>query len=243
LKALSLPVHSTQKFVSAPYSAAIQGSGSNVVGAVSIAGNVGSIQVSGVTYPTFIQENIPWTDKGYTLYQGLALDETHFFVYWVYCQTGKIASIYIEGVGDQTLENEVASGKCEATNEDTSFEVSVPEIQLRPIQPIKGFEIDGDGIYLSSTTGVGVLDLPSMGEKYAFEPFSRVDCSDCGKGGWQELHAMFWNQSLSRVCFGIIYLENQDLSEVSLDYSMCFPDLARPLDGLKIQSTWSKPTA
>jgi hypothetical protein len=239
----AIPVLPAQKQLSASYSAAIEGQGSDVVGAVSISGNVGSIQVSGVTLPTFIQENIPWTDMGYTLYQGLAFDEAHFFVYWVYCQSGKMTSIYLEGVGDQTLENEVASGQCESAVQDTSFQVSVPDIALKPIQPVTGFEINGDRVYLSPTSGLGIVDLPAAHEKYLFAPFSRVDCSSCGNGGWQELHSMFWNKSMDQVCFGIVYLQNQLPAEISIDYSMCFPDLERSLDGVKVQSTWTKPAA
>jgi hypothetical protein len=239
----SISIQSSQKQLSAEYSASIEGTGSNLVGEMSISGNVGSIEVAGARLPTFIQENIPWTGMGYTLYQGLAFDETHFFVYWVYCQSGSISSVYIEGVDDQTLESENASGHCDSTVQDTSFEVSVPDIALKPIQPVQGFEIDGNQIYLSSASGLGIVDLPALGEKYLFTPFSRVDCSDCGNGGWQELHSMFWNESLSRVCFGIVYLQNQAPSEVSIDYSMCFPDLERRLDGVKIQSVWTKPTA
>jgi hypothetical protein len=238
----AIPVQRATKKLSTGYSASIEGKGSDVVGAVSISGNIGSIELSGNTLPAFIQENIPWTDMGYTLYQGMAMDESHFYVYWVYCQSGKISSIYVEGVGDQALENETASGKCDSTVADTSFEVSVPDIALKPIEPVKGYEIDGDQIYLSSATGLGIVDISVLGEKYLFAPFSRVDCSDCGQGGWQELHSMFWNESMSRVYFGIIYLKNQMPSEISIDYSMGFPSLERTLDGTKIQSIWSKPT-
>jgi hypothetical protein len=240
----ALAVHSTQKQLSAEYSASINGRGSDRVGEVSISGNVGSIQVSGVSIPTFVQENIPWTDMGYTLYQGLALDESHFYVYWIYCQAGEVASIFIEGAGGETLENEQASGQCKSTAQDTSFEVSTPDVVLPPIQPVKGFEIDGDNIYLAQSTGLGIVDL-GLREKYLFSAFSRVDCSDCGQGGWQELHALFWNKSMSQVCFGILYLEAKDTTDVVVDYSMCFPDLERKLDKLKIQSTWvmgSNPT-
>jgi hypothetical protein len=202
----SIPIQSARKQLSADYSASIDARGSENVGAVSISGNVGSIQVDGATLPTFVQETIPWTDQGYTLYQGLAFDEWHFFVYWVYCQSGKVSSIYLEGIDGQTLKNEAASGKCDATVTDASFEVSIPGIALKPIQPVKGFEIDGEQIYLSAASGLGIVNLPDLGEKYLFEPFSRVDCSDCGKGGWQELHSLFWNESMSRVCFGIVYL-------------------------------------
>lgn len=238
----AIPIQQGRKQLSASYSAAIEGTGSDVVGAVSITGNVGSIQLSGNTLPTFIQENIPWTDMGYTLYQGMAMDESHFYVYWIYCQSGKISSIYVEGVGDQVLENETASGKCDSMVADTSFEVSVPDIALKPIEPVKGYEIDGDQVYLSSATGLGIVDISTLGEKYLFAPFSRVDCSGCGQGGWQELHSMFWNESMSRVYFGIIYLKNQMPSEISIDYTMGFPGLERTLDGTKIQSVWSKPT-
>jgi hypothetical protein len=229
----SIPVQPSHKRLSAEYSASIIGSGSHLVGDISVVGNTGTIQVRGVKVPTFIQENIPWTAKGYTLY-------------WVYCQRGKMASVYLEAVDGLSLENEPASGSCELTEQDTSFEVSVPDIALKPIKPVKGFEINGDQVYLSPESGLGIVDWPELGEKYLFAPFSKVDCSDCGTTGWHELHSLFWNESMNRVCFGIIYLQNQSPSEISISYSMCFPDLERALDGVKIQSVWTvpvKPTA
>ena len=164
--------------------------------------NVGSIQVGGQTLPTFIQENIPWTGDGLHCFIKAwpSMNRTFSF-------TGLIADPerFLRSISRAwaTRRWKMKMPRVSAIRRWPILRLKCPspDIALKPIQPVTGFEIDGDRVYLSQTTGIGIVDFPAIKEKFLFAPFSRVDCSDCGNGGWQELHSMFWNESMKRRLF------------------------------------------
>ena len=88
-------------------------------------------------------------------------------------------------------------------------------------KPVRtGITITGSKISLSPNGEAGWVIVNQVNNTLL--PFNTVDCSDCGNGGWYELHSMISADSTS-ACFVIAYLEFSDHSEVILDYGLCFP--------------------
>ena len=196
------------------YTVSLEGKGTKSIGAFHFDGNIGSIEVNGNILDSFIQKVIPWDSKGYVLYQGLAFNQSNWQIFWLYCnEKNNIASIYYEGMTGPQLSFESASGTCGYHQNTSTQAFTIPKIALSNVNSISGFEIDNSKVFLKSA-GIGQL----KNSPYRFIPFSLVDCSGCGDGGWYELHSLFYN-SLNDYCFGIIYLLPNN--KMTIQYSFC----------------------
>lgn len=226
----------------------ISGQGSRLIGAVNISANSGSIEIEGRKYTSYVYDTIPWTAYMETLYQGIAADESHLFIYWVYCnEQGQIENIFFEGTNGPEIQNETASGTC--GNLPVS-EASAPAPTLAPriadIQPkslLAGFKIQGGNLVYPAADPSGRSDLPGVymdqadNKTFDVYPFGLVDCSACANPGWLELHSLLVDQNSDQACFAIIYLK-ADKTAPSVEYGICFPDLSR-LSNSVTSSTWS----
>jgi hypothetical protein len=108
---------------------------------------------------------------------------------------------------------------------------------LAPAALVPGFKIRGPSIQLDGASpGVIVLDGVSMD----LLVFATVDCTDCGNPGWSELHSLIWDQAAATLSFSIIYLLEDDFTDVQLAYSLALPELTDPVEGF-LPASWSRP--
>ncbi len=248
--ATSIQISPTQGNLFTDYSVKVSGHGLHETGAVEIANNVGTIDIHSMHLSTFIQKRIPWGSM--TLFQGMAFDPTHFYLYWIYCNVQKkVSGFYYESPYSQEGFSDVIIGSCDSTTDKTSTLISLPAVELPMPKGVPGFEIIGDQIHLPAS-GVGTVAIQNRfhaeRENFNFIPFAAVDCMKCGtprtrnEAGWYELHSLFFNELKGRACFGIFYLYADQKYPIDLEYTLCLPDLDRSLDYASFEASWKKTT-
>ena len=143
----------------------------------------------------------------------------------------RISAIYSEDYEHvMTYEPAGGNGYCTIdSNSNSRVSVSFPALNAAPSvdKDSFGVKVDG-GTSLNITDGEGWVYNNLDGRYYNIIVFSTVDCSDCGNGGWYELHSFISNSEQEKACFGIFYLEFESKNSVLLEYSLCVPDLSKP---------------
>jgi hypothetical protein len=196
-----------------------EGRGTRRVGAVSVAGNVGTVMVDDKELQGFVYEVQDWAEYGYVLYDVLAVDESGYYVFYLYCRDDKLTDIYWESYWDD-LEYEKAVGTCSRTQTPTEAHVSFGPVKI-PDGLVAGYTIDSKRLSLAAD-GTGSVEL--LGNRYDIYAFSYVGCAECNAGqqrGWEELHVLL--DTPDEDCFAILYLfgDENGGDRVQLGYGFC----------------------
>jgi len=209
---------------------------SNSVGSIDFHNNIGQFTLNGHTYTGVLYVYQAWTSQNLDLFDVLAVrqDGGDLAVLYLYSNLNKaqITTVYYESLLMDHMSYATASGTVQWTPSSFNADVTFPALNV-PIKPLEtGISILGQQLTLHSNSGWMV----KSGQNYSVVPFATVDCTDCGNGGWLELHSMF---SLGNdvACFGILYLMLDDHSSVMLQYGLCLPTLQR-MSGVYV-SSWS----
>jgi hypothetical protein len=216
--------------------------GTKTIGKLALHQGVGSVQLRGKALTLLLyQQSPPWPGTGQIDYQGIAVNKSEWYIFFVRCGAGKVTWIYYEdanGVGGlQDEEAGADANQCLASSElagSADPSVKIPKISIRAPAPTSEWSISGPT--LSYTAGVGGNFTASNGMGYRVYPFKTVDCSACESPGWYEIHSLFYNASEEQLCFGIIYLHPNN-GKINIAYSLCLPDLKSPLDEDEVSST------
>ena len=204
-----------------------QGLDGGAVGAVSIRGDVGTLEISGTTFPVVAYEQIFFATADETLYQLLGAGPDRLVVAWAYCSAGTLNEIWYETTAGVPVTYEAASGTCSAVTSTDSVAVDLPAVQLGALGLVQGFTLQGAQLSFVGADA-GVMEL--SGQSLWIYPFNTVDCTACGSGspGWYELHSVIRNPATAETCFGIYYLfVVSPPMPVQLDYVLCLPGLNR----------------
>jgi hypothetical protein len=225
----------TDATVTLPFAATVNGEADATIGEISIRANVGSIEVNGEALPALAYEEQPFGQ--YTLYQTLVVAPDRLYVVWLYCEADQLTYVYFEGTDGLSLDYEVASGSCAAISEETVTSASFPALDMAVPELLPGYVIDGPSIQLDGASP-GTIDFG--GGPLHLLVFEYVDCTDCGGAGWEELHALMWDEALARLCFAVIYLFEPG-EPLQVAYSMTVPDLSDPAGNTSLEATWTGP--
>lgn len=201
------------------FSVGSQGRGTRRVGAIDIAGNVGTVAVDDKVLHGLVYEVQDWHEYGYVLYDVLAVDAAGYYVVYLYCRDGKLTDIYWESFWDD-LEYEKAVGTCVRETTPTESEVTFGPVEV-PEGLVAGYVVDSERLAVGAD-GIGHMDL--LGRRYDVYAFSHVGCAECKAGdlnGWDELHVML--DLPGEDCFGILYLYGNGTQgeRVQFGYGFC----------------------
>jgi hypothetical protein len=233
-----------------PQTANASGKGTSDVGAIDIQNNLGKIEVQGTSLTAFTYVTVPWGEFNLTIHQGIAIDRTHWYVYFLYCKPdGSIDSIWLEGTNGPALSWEAASGTCSnpAGSSAPPPAGSLPIVDVDSILPktldadilINGPRFNYNGKEHGSLVKSAASDQVPP-EDLSIYPFGFVDCTkNCGSDAWYELHSIFVDAAKQRACFAIVY--GSAGAAPAIDYWICLPDLSSDLQFTVGTSTWSKP--
>jgi hypothetical protein len=223
------------------FDATLNGHGTAVMD-VSIANDVGTVQLEGDATPAPI---VLWSSSafpGYMLYHGIAVTPSRWSVFFFYCSGTKLVDVYWENSDQQSsaLRSEALTGTCSEGGISENVHVQFPAASLVVRPNVPGFTVTGPDIDLEPD-GVGTITLGA--NPLAFTPFGFVDCTNCEMGqSWYELHGILYDAATARACFGILYLFSQPSRDIFVDYSITLPDLSDPALGSGVLTgTWSKP--
>jgi len=216
--------------VALPFSFNVIGSGSAVVGEVSIANGAGTAFVEGRTLAVLPYERQPFED--YVLYQSLAVAPETLYVLWFYCLGGELLAVYYESTNGLVVGSEAATGACAESATPSAPSVSFPALTLPYPATVAGFDVSGPSLAFA---GGAPGTLTAAGRSYVWLPFNEVDCSACADPGWYELHSILWDGS--QACFAIVYLLQDG---IQLDYALCLPDLDDPFGALLLDGSWQR---
>lgn len=224
-----------------PFTTALAGSGKQAVTRLAIAGNVGTVDLLGRSLPVLIYEFGPWPEIGVDVYQGLAVGRNYWYVVFAYCEGTQLDGVWIEGTDGQPMEWEPMTGSCSHTTQSTTRTISFPVVDMPYPVMEHGYTFSGGSLAYDGdnpgTVRLGAADMVLL-------PFEGVDCRDCpggGPGGWWELHALFYDPTLHRACFGIFYMEPGVPDRVLLEYSLTLPNLAHIAGAAEFTATWTTP--
>ena len=164
-----------------------------------------------------------WEYEDLFLYDiiGIANDNSDLAVFYIYCNLAgnTVESVWFESY-NTPINYESASGQVVHKIANSVIDVTLPGINVIPSAISSDVKIDGADIFFSSGNGW----LLYQNTNYTITTWSTVDCSDCGEGGWYELHSMF-SSAATEQCFGILYLMFNNQNSVMLQYGLCFPTL------------------
>ncbi len=218
------------------------GEDGGAVGSVSIQGDVGTLEIAGVSFPVVAYEQIPFSAADETLYQLLGASADELLVAWAYCNAGALNEIWYETTAGVPVSYEPATGTCTASTAAVSAAVELPAVRLNALELVRGFALQGPTLSFNGSDA-GLMQLG--GQSLWVYPFNTVDCTTCGDGsaGWYELHSVLWNPATSATCFGIYYLfVVSPPAPVGLDYVLCLPTLDDPTNGgTSFQVSYSYP--
>jgi hypothetical protein len=229
-----LPIAATDATLALAFSATAEGSGTKVIGNIHLDGDVGTVEIHGKMLPAVVYEKQPFAP--YVLYQTLIVDDAALYVSWVYCLNGKIDTVYYEGTDGTTIAEEPATGTCSDMAVATSVHVTLPAADVTAPALLPGWQLDGPDIHYDGVSP-GTVNL---GEELTLLPFGTVDCSQCGSGGWFELHSLLWDPTQKRLCFAIIYVFKPG-TPLQMTYSLTLPDLSDPAGTTSLTATFVKP--
>jgi hypothetical protein len=214
----------------------VAGAGSSTIGRFSVTHGAGTIELAGrqVAAASYQRQSFP----DLNLYQTLAVEKDRLWVLWFYCSTtnGSLTGIYYEATDGTPVTFEAASGTCQDSNQTSTVDVQFPAFDLVVPPLLPGFTIDGPDVHLDGAAP-GTVTLG--GARLTVLVFNTVDCSGCGTPGWTELHALLWDPTAGRVCFGIFYLFSNDHGAVELAWSLTLPELIDPADHLIMPANWT----
>src|SRR5262249_35329909 len=114
------------------------------VGAASISGALGQVQVRGAMLPAVVYERVPWPEIGATLYQALAVGDGEWWLLWFYCAGGSLHTTYYEsthGGGAQLAPYLV--GTCTEVARTQSVQVELPPSRIQLGALAGGYRVDG----------------------------------------------------------------------------------------------------
>ena len=180
---------------------------------VDLQDNQGTISFLGQgPFPAFVHSRIPWPDIGYTLLQGLAVDDGAWIPFWLYCAPdGTLGSFYAERTDQIAPYSEGVEGTCDEAAEIWNMPVALPANTLRNVVLTCGFTVStpaSDPPLRLEGSKPGVAAIDSEGPPATVLVFSAVDCrQDCGTPGWFELHSLVWQPQTAQVGFAIWYLD------------------------------------
>jgi hypothetical protein len=199
---------------------------------VDIAGNRGSVVLSGAKHRGVAYLTHDWTSAGYTLvdFLSVAEDGTDLAVTYLYCEGADLGYAYTESFL-HPLDWEVTTGTCDALMQSTVVQVELPALRAKPTPIDTGITISGTAITLAG--GVGSVEL--TGKTWDLTAFNTVDCTDCPDGPWYELHTIL--ERADEGCFGILYLFPDQPDSILLTGVVCLPSLDTA--SLSYDATWT----
>jgi len=197
-------------------------SGSSPAVTWSLTNNTGTLKLQGKTYDAVAYAFQQWgSDLALIDVIGISTDSTDLAVIYLYCNTAdSIYDVYTESF-NILMSSQSASGQ--ASYQSTSpitVNVNLPSIKSMPPSRKNGITITSSNNDLVYYGGQGYAVSSSTSTNYSITTFNVVDCSNCGQGGWYELHSFFYANPVG--CFGILYLEFPSPNTVLLDWGMCF---------------------
>jgi hypothetical protein len=227
----TIDLAATQTTIAVPFHTDASGSAGAPIGAIAMAGDVGTITGVGA----FAYGTVQFS--GYQLFYGFTVDASHWNVFWLYCMGSGIADVYLEGVDGPPLFFETATGTCTSTQVAATPSVSLPALSLAAPAGVTGYRVAGSDIYVGPD---GRGQLVVAGTALPLRVFGTVDCSTrCGSPGWYELHSVVWDDASHRATFVIVYLLQSDPTSVELAYARSLPDLGDPFGAQILPATWS----
>ena len=204
-------------------------------GAVSVSGDVGTIDLGGGAAAGFVYATV--NEGAYTLYDGFAVSQASWDAFYLYCENAALADVYDERVGGHgMIYAAVSGGHCSASAVQTAAHVSLPAFSIATPAPVGGYTVSGNGIEVGAD-GTGTLDIGAT--RMPLVVFDDVDCSACGGAGWYELHSIVWDAAQQRAVFVIVYLINGSATSVELAYARSLPDLGDPIGTRVVTATWT----
>jgi hypothetical protein len=210
----------------------ITGAGSRRVGTIAIDSGTGWVDLDGQHVAAVTYRDSAFENSDETMFQTLAAASDRLWLVWFYCRGATLRRLYREGTDGEPAGFEDASGAC-ALGEGCSA-VALPSLDmpypiLSPAIRMHGPSSDYDGV----NPGSAVLGGRSM----VLLPFASVDCSDCGNPGWQEMHALFWDQAAPQLCIGILYFFGP--GHATMQGVLCLPSWFDPTGGfVTFDGTW-----
>lgn len=232
-----IDIAATDEMLALPFEVDVAGSATGTTGDVSVADNAGTIELDGGATAAAFYEKQPWTDFGYTLYQGVAVGSTSLDVVWLYCEDGTdLSYVWREGVNGPALAYLDATGTCGGSDALTSTSVTFPALSIDVPATVPGYTIDGAEITLADGE-TGYLTIG--GAPFPFVVFEDVDCTACGGDGWYELHSLLWDHAAQRTIFVIFYLDFAYPDRVLAAYARSLPDFDDPIGTLELDAAWT----
>jgi hypothetical protein len=218
----------------------VDGVGGQLIGDVLVTDNVGSMFIDGTARNALVYLYQPQNDLGYSAYQTLVIGTDELHVAWFHCtlESNSLLSIWYVGTKDTSMSSEGGSGSCERTDQWVDLEVELPAVDMAYPTLEAGYTFSGESL---SYDGINPGTVTYDGVDMVLLPFAHVDCSaGCGSDStWNELHALFYDSTEQRLCFGIFYMQVAD--RVDLHYTICLPDLTPSRVGRTYTATWSLP--
>ena len=139
-------VATTHGRINVPYTLQASGHGESVIGAIAIMDGAGTIEINGKVRQAFTHEQQAWDIYNLTLYQTIAVDDTSWFVLWLYCNTqNQLQTVYYEGTDGTAMAYEAASGSCVGSKTPSTIAIDLPKTNLN-VQLAHGFVASAPGL-------------------------------------------------------------------------------------------------
>jgi len=201
------------------------------VKSLAMLGNAGTLSLGGVPHTGVAFESHAWTGAGWDIFDVLSIadDGSNLAVTFLYCKGSELTHFYFESLTDK-MTVETAAGTCEALQQETPVNVSLPALKASPSALDTGITIDGADVHLDATGGT----MTMASQTWRLVPFGTVDCTQCPGGPWLEIHSLLLGEQQG--CFSILYLWPNDKTKVEAAYTLCLPSLERPT--AMLEATW-----
>ena len=210
----------------------VAGRGHGHVGAFRLEGDVGTVEIEGITATALHYASSSFAGRGEQLHQTLVVAPDRLWLVWFYCQDGNVEDLYLEGTDGVAAGFDGGEGTC-ATTGSAAPAASFPAIDMPYPRLVDGLRFDGP---LLSYDGAHPGRATIEGRDVVLLPFAKVDCADCGDPGWQELHTLTWDPSASELCVSLFYFFKS--GQVILPGNLCLPSLSEIPEGLFFDASW-----
>jgi hypothetical protein len=175
----------------------------------------------------------------WTLAAVVATAADDVLVFYGYCQGGTVAGgWYYESLVDAVTPQSPGSPSvdtCMLTMMPTTADPSFVPFAGVPagFQPIMRATVAGPKLQIQHGLGSAVFGA----DTWSVTAFAFVDCSQCGGGGWYEVHSLL--ERPPSVAFGIFYLLIPMPGQVGFDYGITFdPPGLLPANTAFPATTW-----
>jgi hypothetical protein len=162
--------------------------------------------------PAFVFHFADWPDLERRLFEGLAVKDGVWFLFWLYCaDDGTVDRFWVERTDRPGWRGFIVDGSWAQPPELSTAVIDLPATTLRKVALTCGFDVatpEGSAARANlPASQPGSMAFPGYSSTTVLV-FNSADCrTGCGSRSWFELHAIMWNRERNEVGFQIWYLD------------------------------------